>query len=263
MNLNFKTIYPTKLVVNGNVEIFYEPAPPFRASKSLNGAATIGFLRFAVLLLIASLVIPGCRQADPPVAERAAPEERVRIDRPKVVVLGDSLTAGLGLPADEAFPARLQERIERAGLGYQVVNAGVSGDTTAGGLRRLDWVLTPDTRVLVIALGANDGLRGLPVVEIKRNLDAIVGAGRNRGVKVLLAGMEAPPNFGREYTTAFRQVYADVAREQGVAFLPFLLDGVAGDTALNQGDGIHPNAEGARRIADLVWRALEPMLNRT
>jgi acyl-CoA thioesterase-1 len=219
-------------------------------------------LRFPALLSIVLLFIPGCRQADPPPAERpSAPATRVESSRPKVVILGDSLTAGLGLPADEAYPALLQDRIDSAGLGYQVVNAGVSGDTTAGGLRRLNWVLSPDARVLVVALGANDGLRGLPVSEMKRNLATIVSTARKQGIKVLLAGMEAPPNFGREYTVAFREAYEDVAREQDVALLPFLLDGVAGDTALNQGDGIHPNTEGARRIADLMWRALEPMLS--
>jgi acyl-CoA thioesterase-1 len=179
------------------------------------------------------------------------------------VVLGDSLTAGLGLPADEAFPALLQERVDAEGAGYEVVNAGVSGDTTAGGLRRLGWVLSPDTRVLVVALGANDGLRGIPVTEMKRNLTAIVSTARNRGLTILLAGMEAPPNFGPEYTSAFRQTFRDVAKEQRVPLLPFLLEGVAGDSALNQPDGIHPNAEGARRVAELVWRALEPMLVRT
>jgi acyl-CoA thioesterase-1 len=124
-------------------------------------------------------------------------------------------------------------------------------------------VLSEDTEVLIVALGANDGLRGLPVSELERNLTAIVSAARTRGVDVLLAGMEAPPNFGREYTAAFRQAFRDVAEEPGVVFLPFLLEGVAGDTSLNQGDGIHPNAEGARRIADRVWRALEPMLKHT
>jgi acyl-CoA thioesterase-1 len=220
-------------------------------------------LRFATALLIV-LFTAGCRPAD-----TGRPGEDTSNGRPaapasaKIVVLGDSLTAGLGLPADEAYPAVLQAKIDQAQLDFQVVNAGVSGDTTAGGLRRLDWVLTPDTRVLIVALGANDGLRGIPVAEMKRNLSTIVSTARNRGVAVLLAGMEAPPNFGPEYTSAFRQAFRDVAREQEVPLLPFLLQGVAGDQALNQGDGIHPNVEGARRIADVVWRALQPMLVRT
>ncbi len=179
------------------------------------------------------------------------------------MVLGDSLTAGLGLPADQAFPALLQQRINRAQLPFDAVNAGVSGDTSAGGLRRLNWVLSDDVHVLVVALGANDGLRGLPVAEMRRNLTAIVESARKRGVIVLVAGMEAPPNMGAEYTSAFRAVFRDVAQEHGATLLPFLLDGVAGDPALNQADGIHPNAEGARRVADLVWRALEPLLVHT
>jgi acyl-CoA thioesterase-1 len=180
--------------------------------------------------------------------------------RPRVVVLGDSLTAGLGVAATEAYPALLQEKIDRAGLAFEVVNAGVSGDTSAGGVRRLDWVLDGNTRVLIVALGANDGLRGLPVTELKRNLTTIVSTARARGVSVLLAGMEAPPNVGAEYTTAFRQAYRDVAREEEVPLVPFLLEGVAGRPDLNQSDGIHPNPDGARRIADTIWPALEPLL---
>jgi acyl-CoA thioesterase-1 len=220
-------------------------------------------LRSISALLIVLSCATGCGQADPPASHRSADTPVPASTRPKIVVLGDSLTAGLGLPADQAFPAVLQERIDADGLTYEVVNAGVSGDTSAGGLRRLGWVLSPDTRVLIVALGANDGLRGVPVSEMKRNLGTIVSTARNRGLMVLLAGMEAPPNFGPEYTSAFRHVFRDIAQQQGVSFLPFLLDGVAGDSALNQPDGIHPNAAGARRVADLVWRALEPMLVRT
>ena len=232
---------------------------PLRRSL-VKAAVTITFLRVASAVLIGLLFVSGCRQADTPSHAPATAADAGQTSRPKIVVLGDSLTAGLGIAANEAFPAVLQEHIDRARLNYEVVNAGVSGDTTAGGLRRLGWVLTPDTRLLIVALGANDGLRGLPVAEMKRNLTTIVATARARGVPVLLAGMEAPPNFGPEYTAAFRQVYRDVAREQGVAVLPFLLEGVAGDSSLNQGDGIHPNAEGARRVAALVWRTLEPML---
>jgi acyl-CoA thioesterase I len=176
------------------------------------------------------------------------------------VFLGDSLTAGFGLPADQAYPALIGQRLKERGLGFEVVNAGVSGDTSAGGLRRLDWSLQGDVRVLVIALGGNDGLRGLPPAELKRNLEAMIDRARARDVDVLLAGMEAPPNFGGEYTREFRGVYAELARERGVRFVPFFLEGVAGVPALNLPDGIHPNADGHRRVADLVWRELEPML---
>jgi acyl-CoA thioesterase I len=181
--------------------------------------------------------------------------------RPQVVVLGDSLTAGLGLPLDQAFPAVLQRRIDEAGYDFAVVNMGVSGDTSAGGLRRLDWALEGDVRVLVLALGANDGLRGLSPREMEANLGRIVDRARDQGAAVLLCGMEAPPNFGASYTEEFRQAYRRLAREKRVEFLPFLLDGVAGARALTQADGIHPNAEGARLMAELVWARLQPMLD--
>jgi acyl-CoA thioesterase-1 len=172
------------------------------------------------------------------------------------------LTAGLGLPVDQSFPALIQDRLDREGYDYEVINGGVSGDTSAGGLRRLDWALDGNVKVLVVALGGNDGLRGLPPAELKKNLAAIVERGRQRGLTVILAGMEAPPNNGPEYTGAFRQAYVDLAREARVPFIPFLLQGVAGDALHNQADGIHPNASGAQLVADTVWRALEPTLTR-
>lgn len=183
-------------------------------------------------------------------------------ERPKVVALGDSLTAGLGLAQPEAYPALLQKKIDDAGLGFEVVNAGVSGDTSAGGVRRLDWVLQGNARVLIVALGANDGLRGLPVEHMKENLETIITRAKARDIEVILAGMEAPPNFGPEYTGAFRMAFRDLSREHDVVFVPFLLDRVAGQSQLNQGDGIHPNAQGAAVLADTVWAALQPMLIR-
>jgi acyl-CoA thioesterase-1 len=176
------------------------------------------------------------------------------------VILGDSIAAGYGLRREESFPARLQERIDREGLGFEVVNAGVSGDTSAGGLRRLDWALDGDVRVLVVELGGNDGLRGLPPAELKKNLTAIVRAARERHLAVLLCGMEAPPNAGPAYATAFREAYTSVAREERVPLVRFVLDKVAGVESLNQEDGIHPNARGARIVADTVWPALKPLL---
>jgi acyl-CoA thioesterase-1 len=156
----------------------------------------------------------------------------------------------------------LQESADSAGLGFEVVNAGVSGDTSAGGLRRLDWALDGDVRLLVVALGGNDGLRGVPVDELRRNLAAIIERAMARGVAVVLAGMEAPPNFGSDYTTAFRQVYSDLSREYGVPLVPFLLDRVAGVPALNQRDGIHPNADGSKIVAENVWTVLRPVAER-
>jgi acyl-CoA thioesterase-1 len=181
--------------------------------------------------------------------------------RPKVVVLGDSLTAGLGLVETQSFPGILQQKVDALGFDFEVVNAGVSGDTSAGGLRRLDWALQEDVRVLIVALGANDGLRGLSVGEMKQNLGQIIEQGREKGAVVILAGMEAPPNYGQEYATAFRQAYRDLARQYKVQFIPFLLDKVAGQPALNQADGIHPNVQGAAIVADTVWAVLEPILN--
>ena len=214
------------------------------------------------LLALAIAVSAGACRSAPPQTEAtdAAPASRDS-SRPKIVALGDSLTAGLGLPTEQAYPAVLQQRLNDGGYGFDVINAGVSGDTSAGGLRRLDWALEGDVRVLIVALGANDGLRGVPTGEMKRNLSTIIEGARRRRVSVLLAGMEAPPNFGPLYTAAYRQVFRDLAREYQVPFVPFLLEGVAGAPALNQADGIHPTAEGARMVADHLWSALKPMVD--
>jgi acyl-CoA thioesterase-1 len=165
------------------------------------------------------------------------------------------------MPA-EAYPALLQQKLVAEGYKWEVVNAGVSGDTSAAGLERADWALDQGrVRILILELGANDGLRGLPPAELKKNLAAIIERAQGKGIAVLLAGMEAPPNFGPEYTVSFRQVYRDLARQYKIPFLPFLLDRVGGIAALNQGDGIHPNVEGARIVADNVWTVLKPMLD--
>jgi acyl-CoA thioesterase-1 len=201
--------------------------------------------------------------ADAPRAGDAAPRAEAKPPapaRPRIVFLGDSLTAGLGLDQDDAYPRLLQQRLDAERLAYEVVNAGVSGDTSAGGLSRLDWALDGDVRVLIVALGGNDGLRGLPPDELRRNLSTIIERAQARGIKVALAGMEAPPNFGRDYVVSFHKVYPDVAKQYGVPLIPFLLDGVAGVEALNQRDGIHPTAAGARKVADNVWTVLRPML---
>jgi acyl-CoA thioesterase-1 len=176
-----------------------------------------------------------------------------------IVALGDSLTAGLGVAPDEAYPALLHARLTREGFRYRVVNAGVSGDTSAGGLARLDWVLRAHPEIAIVALGANDGLRGQPPAAMRANLAAILDRLRSRGVKTLLAGMRLPPNYGEAYTREFAAVFADLGRRAD-AFMPFLLDGVAAVPALNQEDGIHPNAGGHRRIAEQLWRHLRPLL---
>jgi acyl-CoA thioesterase I len=181
--------------------------------------------------------------------------------RPRVVCLGDSLTAGYGLASpDQAYPALLERKLAEAGFDYEVINAGVSGDTSAGGLSRLEWSLQGDVRVLIVALGGNDALRGLPPSELERNLSAIIKAARTRHVRVLLLGMEAPPNFGEHYTREFRAVFRDLAAGQDVRLIPFFLDGVAGVPRLNQADGIHPTAEGQRRLTDNIWPDLRRLV---
>ena len=177
-----------------------------------------------------------------------------------IVALGDSLTAGLGVGADEAYPALLQARLRREGFEYRVVNAGVSGDTSAGGLRRIDWALRLSPAVVIVALGANDGLRGQPPETLRDNLTRIIERVRAAGARVLLAGMRVPPNYGDDYARAFAGVYPAVAKATGVPLAPFLLDGVAGNPRLNQADGIHPTAEGQRRIAERLWPYLKPLL---
>jgi acyl-CoA thioesterase I len=181
-----------------------------------------------------------------------------------VVFLGDSLTAGLGLPPTEAFPALIAEKIRAAGLPFKVENAGLSGDTSAGALRRTDWLLQRPIDVLVIELGGNDGLRGLPVRSLKSNLQAIIdkAKAKNPAVKIVIAGMQIPPNLGAEYATNFERVYAELARENNAVLIPFLLEGVGGHRDLNQQDMIHPTAAGHRIVADLVWRTLEPILRK-
>jgi acyl-CoA thioesterase-1 len=206
----------------------------------------------------------GGPESGPPAPAAAAPapaDPDAPTARRRVVAYGDSLTAGLGLLEQDAYPALLQKKIDEAGYGFEVVNAGLSGDTSAGGVRRLDWALEGDVKVLIVAFGGNDGLRGLPVAQMKENLTAIIQKARDRGAVVILAGMEAPPNFGREYASAFRQAFRAVALEQRVLFIPFLLNNVAGNSGLNQPDGIHPNRQGAAVVADTVWTVLEPLLD--
>ena len=234
----------------------------------------VAVIRLVIVLLVfwtaacgqeeprASETVPDDRSSAAPAPATAAAERSTAATRPRIVFLGDSLTAGLGLAAEESVPALIQQRLDNEGYDYRVVNAGVSGDTSAGGLSRLDWSLDGDVRVLVIELGANDGLRGLPVAALKRNLGEIISRARQRGITVLLTGMEAPPNYGEAYTSEFRGVYRDLAREHDVTFMPFFLEGVAGIDALNQRDGIHPNPDGARLIERKIWASLEPLLDR-
>jgi acyl-CoA thioesterase-1 len=200
------------------------------------------------------------RAAPPPATVELKSPPVAGATEPRIVILGDSLTAGLGLPIAQAFPSRLQRHLQDEGLNYTIVNAGVSGDTSAGGLSRLDWALDGDVRILVIALGGNDGLRGLPIAQLTRNLSEIIERAQARGVKVVLAGMEAPPNYGLNYTLDFHKVYPALAKKYRVALVPFLLERVGGISELNQADGIHPTAEGAQIVADTVWGVLKPLI---
>jgi acyl-CoA thioesterase-1 len=217
---------------------------------------------FLLVLAIALVACDGQKQTVSTAASPAIPAPPAQSSKPRIVFLGDSLTAGLGLSSDQSFPSLIGKKLRDSGLDYEVGNAGVSGDTSAGGLRRLDWSLEGDVRVLIVALGGNDGLRGLPAADLKSNLATIIKAAKSKGITVIVAGMEAPPNFGEDYTRAFRSVYSGLAKEYQVKLIPFLLQGVAGDPSLNQADGIHPNVRGAQIVADLVWAELEPVLRR-
>lgn len=216
----------------------------------------------SVLVLIGILPVACGSPTSSTTEVRKQNVSQVQGEIPLVVAFGDSLTAGLGLSSSEAYPALLQERLDESEIQLQVVNAGVSGDTTAGGLRRISWVLGENSRVqvLILALGGNDGLRGLPVDQMKDNLSQMISTAQARGVRVLLAGMRAPPNFGTVYTEQFQSVFEELSEEYDVVFLPFLLDGVAGVSEFNQSDGIHPNALGAERVAAHIWPVLEAML---
>ncbi len=179
-----------------------------------------------------------------------------------ILFLGDSLTAGLDVQPEQAFPNLIQEKIHARKLPYEVVNAGLSGDTSAGGLSRLDWILQKPIDVLVLELGANDALRGLPVEATKKNLQAIIDGvkAKNPQVKIVLAGMEIPPNFGADYAAKFAAIFPELAEKNRAALVPFLLENVGGRPDLNQADHIHPTAAGHKIVAENVWKILEPLL---
>jgi acyl-CoA thioesterase-1 len=216
--------------------------------------------------LLVAVSFGGCSAPSKPPADShgaasppAAPSKSV----PKILAFGDSLTAGYGLSESASYPSLLQKKLAADGFEYEVVNAGVSGDTTAGGLRRIDWALEgADVRVVILELGANDILRGQPVDQMKKNLGAIIERAKSRGARVLLAGMEAPTNSGADYRRGIHDAFAEIAREHQVAMIPFFLEGVAGIDALNQPDGIHPTAEGTRIVTETVYQSLRPLLEK-
>jgi len=227
------------------------------------------------LLLCASLLLllAGCQQADS--TEAVATEEQTQTgtttqdkeetaeEKKTIVFFGNSLTAGYGLEPSQAFPALIQERIDSLGLPYRVVNAGVSGETSAGGKGRIDWLLKQPVDVFVLELGANDGLRGIDPSETYQNLGTIIDKVRekNPDVEIVLAGMQMPPSMGQRFTTEFKEVYIRLAEEKDATLIPFLLAGVAGEKELNQGDGVHPTEEGQEILAKNVWEVLEPVIS--
>ena len=192
-----------------------------------------------------------------PISE-VVPEGETKV----ILFFGNSLTAGYGLEPEEAFPALIQAQIDSLELDYAVVNAGLSGETTAGGRNRLSWVLNQKTDVFVLELGANDGLRGIPLDETRRNLETIINAVRERNpeTEIILAGMQIPPNMGQAYTTEFRSIFPELAEKHNLHLIPFLLEGVAGDPDLNQADGIHPTTEGQKIVAANVWQVLKAVV---
>ncbi len=199
--------------------------------------------------LLAALALIALATAPP-----AAAQERV------IVAFGDSLTAGLGVPAEQSYPSRLAERLTAEGYAYRVVNAGVSGDTTAGGLRRVDWALRLKPEIVILELGANDALRGQDLVAVRGNVDQLVARFQAAGAQVLVAGMRLPPNYGPRYGGKFQRIFEEVARRRGAALMPFFLEGVAGVPRLNQADGIHPTAAGYAVVVDRLWPHLRPLL---
>ena len=193
-------------------------------------------------------------------AQPGLARDPAREELPKIVAFGNSLTAGAGIPADESYPSQLQRRMDESGYRYRVINAGVSGDTTAGGLRRVDWMLKSRPQIVILELGGNDGLRGLPLDQMHENLEAIIQRVQAADAQIILAGMKLPLNYGDEYRAGFEAVYAQLAQAHQVTLMPFFLEGVGAQVHLNQADGIHPTADGYRVIVDHLWPVLKPLL---
>ena len=216
--------------------------PPLPRIPAFAGMTSRVCRRMALILGAAGLLLLAG------IGDRAPAASRV----PEILAFGDSLTAGLGLPAEAAFPSRLEARLKAEGIGWHVVNAGVSGDTTAGGLARLDWALADKPDIVILELGANDALRGIEPANVRANLDAMIGKIQASGAKVLLMGMRAPPNWGEEYQNEFERIYPELAHAHGVTLYPFFLEGVAMDPKLNQPDGLHPNEKGIAALVDRI-----------
>jgi acyl-CoA thioesterase-1 len=223
-----------------------------------------------MLALLGTLLAAGCssdadNQTGAATSSAAAPASSVTAAAPasrRILFFGNSLTAGMGLDPEQAFPSLIGQKVDSARLGYTVVNAGLSGETTAGGRSRVGWILRQPVDFFILELGANDGLRGLPLADTRRNLQAIIDTVRLKSPQahIILAGMQMPPNLGKAYAADFSKIYPELARKNNATLIPFLLEGVAGHVELNQKDGIHPTAEGDRIIAKTVWQVLQPLL---
>ncbi len=233
---------------------------------SRSGRSVLKFCYLLGLALSISCGESGNRKSDPksesPTPTSVEDESVARPDRKTIIFFGNSLTAGMGLEPEQAFPARIGEKIDSLGLDYLVVNAGISGETTASGESRISWLMREKVDIFVLELGANDGLRGIPLSETRENLQAIIDTVKNHNpdVKIVLAGMQIPPNMGPEYTAEFRSIFPELAEKNEAYLIPFLLEGVAGNPKLNQADGIHPTEEGQRKVAQNVWTIMRPIL---
>lgn len=233
---------------------------------------TSKFLNYKILILLVSGLAVLTTACNVPLTteknstspnKNAAPAQVLTNNKPKILAFGDSLTIGLGLTEKESYPSLLQEKLKNDGFDYEVLNAGMSGDTSGGGLERIDWSLNqPNIEILILELGANDILKGLSIEEMKANLTQIIRRAKAKNIKILLCGMYAPLNLGGERGRTINKAFQDLATEEKVAFLPFFLEGVGGIPKFNQADGIHPNAEGTRLVAETVYKALKPLLKR-
>lgn len=227
-----------------------------------NNKVNMSRLRILGLILLASgWMACGSEEQKKEAQQEVAATQKKLADK-KLVFFGNSLTAGYGLNPEEAFPARTQVKIDSLELGYEVINAGLSGETSAGGLTRIDWILQQKPDIFVLELGANDGLRGIPVTETRKNLQGILDKVKaaNPEVKLVVAGMMVPPNMGPEYAKDFQSIFPELAKTNNATLIPFLLDGVAGERSLNLADGIHPTAEGHQMVANSIWKYLQPLL---
>ncbi len=235
------------------------------------------WLRLAVYGLLLMSVVGGCDTKEPalPLDDTqsahnvasstfsSAPSQGLGLaGSPRIVAFGNSLSAGLGVSPDQSYPAHLQNHLHEEGYHYEVINAGVSGETTTGGLRRLTWILKNQPSIVIVELGANDALRGQPLSLMASNLTKIIEGLQEAGVEVVLAGMKIPPNYGLAYTTGFASLFERLARDHSVTLIPFFLEGVAAQKELNQADGIHPTAEGYRIVAHTVFKVIEPLLKK-